>query len=439
MNLQKANESNARFDAFVADLVKVLGRKGREEQFVDYSRGLIVAPGRKSVEPLATVTAPAEVAAKHQSLLHFVGQSEWSDADMLNKVREKVQPLIERFGPIEASIIDDTGFPKKGKHSVGVAHQYCGQLGKQANCQNAVSLSIANHHASLPIGYRLYLPQEWARDRERRKRAGVPPGIGFKTKPKIAIDLIRQAKAQGVSMGVTLADAAYGNNTDFRDDLTALGLTYAVGINPTTTVWAPGTEPLPPKKWRGAGRRPTHLRRNTRHKPISAKKLAMRLPEDAWQTITWREGTNKELMSRFARVRVRPAHKDTSRSEPRPEEWLLIEWPDGEKEPTKYGLSTLPEDTPFETLVDIAKLRWRVERDYEELKQEVGLGHYEGRSWRGFHHHATLCIATYGFLVAERAIFPPVEIDVSTGTFKKFALPKNYRPRGSPAPHPASC
>ena len=437
MNLRSANESNKRFEAFAADLANVLGRKGRGEQFVDYSRGLIVAPGRKSVEPIATATAPAKVAAKHQSLLHFVGQSEWSDSNVLNKVREKVQPLIERHGSIEASIIDDTAHPKKGKHSVGVAHQYCGQLGKQANCQNAVSLSIANHHASLPIGYRLYLPQEWTKDRERRKAAGVPPEIRFKTKPQIAIDLIQQAIAQGVSMGVTLADAAYGNNTTFRDDLTALGLTYAVGIGPTTTVWAPGTEPLPPKKWRGRGRRPTHLRRNSRHKPISVKKLAMRLPEDAWQKITWREGTNKDLTSRFARVRVRPAHEDTKRSEPRPEEWLLVEWPEGEKEPTKYGLSTLSEDTPFETMVDIAKLRWRVERDYEELKQEVGLGHYEGRSWRGFHHHATLCIAAYGFLVAERAVFPPLEFDVSTGTFKKFALPKNYRPRGSPASYTA--
>ena len=435
MNLQEAKESNTRFDAFIAAITNVLGRQGREEHFLDYSRGLIVTTGRKSVEPLAAITSPARVEPKHQSLLHFVGQSEWSDTDVLNKVREKVQPLMERHGPIKVSIVDDTGFPKKGKHSVGVAHQYCGQLGKQANCQNAVSLSIANHHASLPVGHQLYLPQEWAKDRERRKKAGVPPKIKFKTKPKIAIDLIRTAKGQGVSVGVTLADAAYGNNTAFRDDLTALGVTYAVGINPTTKVWAPGTGPLPPKKWRGRGRRPTHLRRNTRHKPISVKKLAMRLPKDAWQTITWREGTNKDLTSRFARVRVRPAHGDTKRSEPRPEEWLMIEWPEEEKEPTKHGFSTLPEDTPFETMVDIFKMRWRVERDYEELKQEVGLGHYEGRSWRGFHHHATICIAAYAFLVAERAIFPPLQFDVRTAAFKKFALPKNYRPRGSPAAH----
>lgn len=433
MNLEDTKKSEARFEAYIADLASIIGHKDRKEPLRDYSRGLLTATGRKSVEPLATAVAPAGVAAKHQSLLHFVGQSEWSDRAVLNKVREKVQPVMERHGPITVSIIDDTGFPKKGKHSVGVARQYCGQLGKQDNCQCAVSLSIANHHASLPIDYRLYLPEEWAKDKERRKKAGVPSEIKFQTKPKIAADLIKQALAQGVSLGVILADAGYGVNTAFRDDVTHLGLIYAVGVSPNTSVWAPGSEPLPPKKWKGNGRPPSLLRRHAKHKPISVKQLAMSLPKGAWQTVAWREGVDKELTSRFARLRVRPAHKDYNLHKPRPEEWLIVEWPKDEKEPIKYWLSTLPEDTRFDSLIDTIKLRWRIERDYQELKQEVGLGHYEGRSWRGFHHHATLCIAAYGFLICEQETFPPLLFDVTTGKFKKVALPKNYRPRGSPA------
>jgi SRSO17 transposase len=432
MDQHGTKECEMRFNAYIKDIASVIGHQDRIEPLHDYSRGLLTAPGRKSVEPLAAVTAPSKVAAKHQSLLHFVGQSEWSDTNVLSKIRERVLPAIEKHGPIEVSIIDDTGFPKKGKHSVGVARQYCGQLGKQDNCQNAVSLSIANHHASLPIGYRLYLPKEWASDRARRKKAGVPKEIKFETKPKIAIDLVKQALAQNVSLGVMLADAGYGVNTAFRDDLTSLGIIYGVGISPTTSVWAPGIEPLPPAQWNGKGRRPIRLRRSTKHKPVSVKKLAMDLlPQHAWQTITWREGVDKDLTSRFARVRVRPAHDDINLTKPRPEEWLVIEWPEDEEEPTKYWFSTLPETISFAEMIDIIKLRWRIERDYQELKQEVGLGHYEGRGWRGFHHHATLCVAAYGFLLYERETFSPSAS--ATPIVKKSSVPQSYRPRGSPA------
>jgi SRSO17 transposase len=427
MNLQKAKESEARFEAYIAELASVMGHKDREEPLRDYSRGLLTATGRKSVEPLATAVAPARVAAKHQSLLHFVGQSEWSDAAVLAKVCERVQPLIERHEEIKAFIVDDTAYPKKGKHSVGVARQYCGQLGKQDNCQDAVSLSIANHHASLPIEYRLYLPEEWAQDKERRKKAGVPANIKFLTKPKIAIDLIKQARVKGVADSTVLADAGYGVNTAFRDDITALGLAYAVGISPTTTIWASGTEPV-----RRIGKSKRSVRQRQKTKPMSVKKLAIGLPQEQWQIITWREGVDKDLTSRFARLRVKPAHQYRLKT-PRPEEWLVIEWPEDEKTPSKYWFSTLPADIAFDAMVDIIKLRWRIERDYQELKQEVGLGHYEGRSWRGFHHHATLCIAAYGFLLSEKETFPPLVFDVLTGRFKKVALPKNYRPRGSPS------
>jgi len=280
------------------------------------------------------------------------------------------------------------------------------------------------------VAYRLYLPREWATDRTRRRKAGVPKEITFKTKPAIALDHLRWACAVGLPPGVVLMDAGYGTDTALRGSITELGLSYVAGILPQTSVWAPETGPRPPKKWSGNGRPPKLLRRDSKHHPISVKKLAIGLPAHAWHKITWREGTAERLSSRFARVRVRPAHRDYWLAESRPEEWLLIEWPEGEGAPTKYWLSTLPANIGFRQLVDITKLRWRIERDYQELKREVGLGHFEGRSWRGFHHHATLCIAAYGFLVSERETIPPSET-VSTRIFKEAAIPENYRPRGS--------
>ena len=430
MDLQEQS-SELRFSAYVEELVSVIGHADRAKPLRDYCQGLMLPCERKSVEPMAAVTAPDRTAAQHQSLLHFVGEGRWSDERVLAKVREMVLPAIERHGPIEAWIIDDTGFPKKGMHSVGVARQYCGQLGKQDNCQVAVSLSLANSHASLPVAYRLYLPEAWASDTARRKKAGVPEEIGFQTKPEIALDQIRAACTAGLPRGVVLMDAGYGTHIDLRTAVTALGLPYIAGILSNTTVWAPGTGPLPPKPYvPGRGRPTKQLRRDAKHQPVKVKDLAFSLPAKLWRTITWREGTNVALKSRFARLRIRIAHRDFNRSEPWPEEWLLIEWPKGEEEPTKYWLSTLPEDIGFARLVDLAKLRWRIERDYQELKQEVGLGHFEGRGWRGFHHHATLCVAAYGFLISERETIPPSGSH-STVLFSQLAVPDGYRPRGS--------
>ncbi|SIO15528.1 SRSO17 transposase [Bradyrhizobium erythrophlei] len=421
----------SRFSAYVEGLTSVIGHADRAKPLRDYCMGLMMPCERKSVEPMAAITAPERTAAQHQSLLHFVGEGKWSDEKVLAKVRELVLPQIERHGLIEAWIIDDTGFPKKGQHSVGVTRQYCGQLGKQDNCQVAVSLSLANHHASLPVAYRLYLPEDWAKDSGRRRKTGVPEEVSFKTKPEIAIEQITAACAAGIPRGVVLMDAGYGNNSELRADITALGLTYVAGILSTTTVWAPGTGPLPAKKWSGIGRPPTLLRRDGKHQPISVKKeLALGLPKRAWRVVKWREGSAEWLSSRFARVRVRAARRDFKLTESRPEEWLLIEWPEGEKEPTKYWLSNLPKDIAFRQLVDIAKLRWRIERDYQELKQEVGLGHFEGRGWRGFHHHATLCVAAYGFLVSERETIPPSRPH-SAALFQELAVRDGYRPRGS--------
>jgi SRSO17 transposase len=433
MSLEDEAGSDGRFSNYVAGLASVIGHADRVNPLRDYCTGLMMPCDRKSVEPLAAVTAPARTAAQHQSLLHFVGQAAWSDERVLAKVCEMVLPAVTRQGPIEAWIIDDTGFPKKGKHSVGVARQYCGQLGKQDNCQAAVSLSLASRQASLPVRYRLYLPQEWADDAVRRRKAHVPEEIVFETKPEIALEQIRWACAAGLPHGVVLLDAGYGNHTALRAQISALGLSYAAGILSSTSVWAPGTEPLPPKRWSGRGRPPTRPRRSARRKPVSVRQLALSLPERAWRTVGWREGTRDRLTSRFARLRVRAAHRNELHSE----EWLLIEWPEGEKEPTKYWLSTLPPNIAFKRLVDLAKLRWRIERDYQELKQELGLGHFEGRSWRGFHHHATLCIAAYGFLISERETIPPSAPRPAV-RLTQLALPADYRPRGAAPPNRAS-
>ena len=433
MEIASSQDSESRFASYVEGLVSVIGHADRAKPLSDYCQGLLLPCERKSVEPMAAVTAPSRVAAQHQSLLHFVGEAPWSDEKVLAKVREQVLPAIERHGPIEAWIIDDTGFAKKGRHSVGVAHQYCGVLGQAGNCQVAVTLSIANHHASLPVGYRLYLPKEWAEDRARRNKAGVPDEVVFKTKTAIALDLVQAASAADLARGVALMDGAYGYDTELRTGISALGLSYVAGIPSPTTVWPPGLEPLPPKPYVGHGRRPTRLRRDPTHKPVSVKTLALGLPKKAWRTMRWREGSNDWLCSRFARVRVRPAHDDDRRHTPRPHEWLLIEWPKGEPEPTRYWLSNLPEAVTLNRLVDYAKLRWRIERDYQELKQEVGLGHYEGRGWRGFHHHATLCIAAYGFLISERETIPPSG-SRSIARRQMSILPAGHRSRGAADP-----
>jgi SRSO17 transposase len=251
---------------------------------------------------------------------------------------------MTRDEPVQAWIIDDTGFPKTGEHSVGVARQYCGQLGMLANCQVAVSLSLATHQASLPIAYRLYLPKDWADDPSRRAIAGVPEDISFQTKPEIALQQLRQAFSDGVPPAVVLMDPAYGADSKLRAGISELGLAYVAGILPTTMLWRPGEAPLPPvpEVGRGQGLRRHRMRRDATHQPVSAKTLAVKLAADAWQAITWRDGSNTPLTSRFARVRVRPAHDDKHRREPAPEEWLLIEWPEGDAEPDHDWLSTLP-------------------------------------------------------------------------------------------------
>src|SRR3954465_12189395 len=430
--------SAQRLDDYVGRLGDTLGHADRRGPLRAYATGLLLPGERKSVEPMAARLHPGRVGAAHQSLHHFVAKAGWDDAALLAAVRAYVLPAMLERGPVRAWLVDDTGLPKKGRLSVGVARQYCGQLGKRENCQVAVTLSVATEQASLPVAYRLYLPEAWAEDPARRAMAGVPEEVAFRTKPAIALGQVRQALADGGPPGVVVTDAGYGNDTDFRDGITGLGLPYVAGIQGTTGLWPAGAGPLPPPPGGAKGRPPKRLRRDPGHQPLAAERLAAGLPAGAWRSVTWREGTAGPLSSRFAAVRVRPAHDAFRLSEPRAEEWLLAEWPEGEKEPTKYWLSTLPEASTLEELVATAKLRWRIERDFEELKQEIGLGHFEGRGWRGFHHHASLCVAAYGFLVAERCRFSP------PGWRPEVEAPERpaaYRPRGSSgaprAAHPA--
>ena len=414
-----------------------LGHADRHSGLRGYCTGLMLPLARKSVEPMAASLDPLHASAKHQALHHFVAQAEWSDEELLRRVAQWVVPRME-LDPGAYWIIDDTGYPKKGKHSVGVARQYCGQLGKQDNCQVAVSISLASETASLPVAYRLYLPKDWARDRQRRKQAHVPSEIRFQTKPQIALAQLEALLAQGAPHHCVIADAGYGVDTAFRLRLTEMGLPYMLGITSAVSVWPQDVEPLPPKRYSGFGRPPLMPRRTPKRQPSSVKALAQGLPASAFQNISWREGSNDTLSGRFAAVRVRHAGGNLGRARLWPQQWLLIEWPAAEPEPTKYWLSTLPEETSLNDLVSVAHLRWRIERDYQELKQELGLGHYEGRGWRGFHHHATLTIAAYGFLMTEQ-----LAARSNRGSKKNSirshlqrqapALPADYVPRGSPA------
>ena len=421
------------FEQYVSLIAQQLGHADRVEPFRGYCTGLMLPVQRKSVEPMAAHLAPTRVRSEHQRLHHFVADAAWPDDAVLTAVRDYVlEKVVPRAGAPEALLIDDTGFPKQGTHSVGVARQYCGQLGKQDNCQVAVSVSLANEQYSLPLAYRLYLPKEWAEDPVRRAEAKVPETVAFATKPALALQLLEQLQTVDGLPKMVVVDAGYGVDTAFRQKLTTLGFTYVVGITGAVSVWPEGQAPLPPKPWAGRGLKPTRLRHDAEHQPLSARALAMQLPRRRFHTVTWREGTNNALSSRFAALRVRCAHRDHLRVEPHPEQWLLIEWPRGEAEPTKYFLSTLPAATPLKELVRVAKLRWRIERDYQELKQELGLGHFEGRSWRGFHHHATLCVAAYAFLLAQRIAAPKKTLPHPI--FGQVpALPEGFRPRGSPA------
>ena len=417
-----------RFGDYVQRLALALGHRDRHEPLRAYLTGLCLPGERKSIEPMAARVDPRHVRARHQSMHHLVANAPWEDAAMLGIARDVVLMEMDRHGPVAAWLVDDTGFPKKGQHSVGVAHQYCGALGKQANCQVAVTVTLANEAVSVPAAYQLYLPESWARDAKRRRVAKIPKTVTFRPKWQIALSQILALQADGVPLAPVVADAGYGVGTEFRDALTARGIPYLVGVREDTQVWPPGVTPRPPRRHRLRGRPPRRLQGPARQHALRLSTLVGRLPLSTWSTVTWREGTRGRMRSRFVALRIRPAH-DRHRTEPRPVEWALSEWPLGEPTPTKYYLSTLPGSTPLATLVRLAHLRWRIERDYQELKDEFGLDHFEGRGWRGFHHHGSLCIAAYAFLAAERARLSPPE---PLSFLRAARLPRGFTPRGTP-------
>jgi SRSO17 transposase len=404
-------------EAFAESLFEGMGRPERRRAMAWYLEGLLLEGTRKSIEPMAArlVNEPSEVEAMRQRLQQCVSVSTWSDDELRARLARKVQ---DELPDIEALVLDDTGFPKQGKHSVGVARQYSGTLGRTANCQVAVSLHLAGERGSCCIGMQLYLPEEWTRDAERCRTVGIPEDVGFLRKWEIALRLLDTADRWGIAKRLLLVDAGYGEITEFREAIAARGFPYLVGMGGDPVVWKPGTAPRDPADWRRPRGHPGPARtrfRDGKRSPVSLLQLAKSLGPEACRSIRWREGAKGTQRSRFNALHVRTAHDHRHGRAPGPEEWFLYEWPANEPEPTKFWLSNLPAKVPLIELVRLAKLRWRVERDYQELKEEIGLDHFEGRSWRGFHHHVTLCAAAHAFLALNRALFPPPGSSLDAG------------------------
>lgn len=394
-----------RFQAYTAALAGVLGggangHEARRRGLNDYMSGLILPGERKSLEPMAERLEGAHstrVSARHQSIHHFVCEARWSDAAVRERVRDEVLPVLQAQAPIRHWIIDDTTVLKKGRCSVGVDVQYSGQIKTTANCQSLVSLSLANEVASLPVAVDLYLPQSWTDDPRRRLQAGIPATLPFRTKHDIALAQLKWACEAGLPRGLVLLDGGFGTDRALREGIRALGLDYAVGIDRDLTV-VPVSQSPPSVA-------PHSTQAAVQAGATRVDALARTLPSDRWQRVSWREGSAGRLSGRFAALRVRTAPTN-QRGYLGPEEWLLIQAAASDQ-PERYWLISLPADTELVDLIFHAKQRWRVEQDYKELKQEVGLGDFEGRGWRGLNHHVTLCLAAYGFLVRERSLFPP--------------------------------
>lgn len=381
-----------RLEAYFEAIGKVLNNKRRRASYAMYAMGILGDGERKSAEPIAARACgdPALANAYHQRLLEFLASSRWSDHQVRRlAARYAVEAMVARE-PIRTWIVDDTGFPKQGKHSVGVQRQYTGTAGKIANCQIGVSLSVATKTEHVPIDFELYLPETWAEDPARRRQARIPDEVVFETKPQLALNMMRWAVEDGLPKGVLLADSAYGDSSTFRESVRGLGLDYAVGVHGPTKVW----------------RLDRLLRR--RGEPVSVAQLALNLGRSHFRRITWREGSKQPLWSRFACQRVVPTHDDGWDPALREDVWLVIEWPDGEPEPTKYSFATLPPSWTRKQLVRLIKERYRTERVYQDLKGELGLDHFEGRSFPAWHHHISVVLSCYAFVVAERVRrFPP--------------------------------
>jgi SRSO17 transposase len=376
-----------RLQQYIDRIGEVLGHPKRREAFASYAVGLLSDLERKSVEPIAALICPdpARLDAAHQSLLHFVSTSDWDDRAVRRVASKYAMEAMSARAPITTWIIDDTGFLKQGKHSVGVQRQYTGSAGKIANCQIGVSLTVSNGLEHLPIDFELYLPKEWTDDPARRREAQIPEDIRFKTKVDLALDEIERAVADKVPGDVVLADAAYGRSSKFRETVRISGFDYAVGVDATTKLVALG----PGGRWSTT--------------PVTAAEFARALTKNAFRRITWREGTSRKLASRFALRRVRLANDDGIPIQEHEPLWLLIEWPFGESEPSQFAVTTLPAKMSKKQIVRLFKERYRTEQAYEEMKGELGLDHFEGRRFRGWHHHVSVVLCCYAFVVAERA------------------------------------
>jgi SRSO17 transposase len=388
MTESEIEQCRNRLEQFLVDLLEPQGRRERRHWSEVYIRGLLLDGERKSIEPMAARLPDGNVQAMQQ----LIGQSPWPWVPVWQRLARR---MTAELMPDPVWVIDDTGFPKKGEHSVGVARQYSGTLGKTANCQVAVSLHQVGAEESTILDWRLYLPQSWTQDAERRAEAGIPEEMKFQTKWQLALDMIDEARGWGLPCGVVLADAGYGETTEFRQGLESRQLRYAVGIPSTVTVW---TQPPRLRTTRGRSRRPT-VYHYGQQRPCTVREVAAKAR--GWKRVRWREGTKAWLESRFYACRVQPAHDFDEGEPPLPEVWLLVEWPSGEPQPTKYFLCQLPEHYSLRRLVRIVKSRWKIEQDYQQLKEELGLDHYEGRNWTGWHHHVTLVMLAHAFLTLE--------------------------------------
>jgi SRSO17 transposase len=397
MKAREIERFRSKLEAFLADVVLPMGRKDRRHHAEEYIRGLLMDGERKSIEPMADRLPDGDV----QALQQFVNQSPWPSREVRASLARKVEG---EFVPEAYWLIDEVSFPKQGKHSVGVARQYCGALGKTANCQVAVTLDLGTEESSTPLNWALYLPKAWAEDPMRRKKAGIPEEITFKTKSVLALDLIDEVKGWGLQGRLVLADSEYGDAYDFRQGLRSRELDYVVQVSRELTAWTQDPHPSEPPLRRGGTTHQKRLYAKDLPPTRSLCEIAKALPSESWKLITWREGTKGPLSSRFARVVVWMANGLVQgKTVEVPREELLIEWPEGDKEPWKFWLSSLsPRRTSFRGLVRKAKGRFRIEQDYEEMKGELGLDHFEGRSWQGWHHHVTLVTLAYAFLMLER-------------------------------------
>jgi SRSO17 transposase len=379
-----------RLERFLADLLEPVGRSERRHWGGVYVRGLLLDGERKSIEPLAARVPDGNVQAMQQ----FVGQSPWSWMPIWERLGKRMTAELE---PDSAWVVDDTGFPKQGDHSVGVARQYSGTLGKTANCQVAVSIHLVSENGNTPLGWRLYLPESWAKDEQRRQEAGIPTEITFVPKWQLALEIIDQIRSWSLPDRIVLADAGYGESTEFREALEQRQLRYAVGVGPQVGVWLkpPKLQMLKPKS---KGRPPSAWHYGDQ-RPLAVKAVALKA--QGWRMIRWREGSKGWLESRFWAMRVQPSHGFHEGEPPHKEVWLLVEWPESAEAPLKYFFCDLPEHYTLRRMVRLAKSRWQIEQGYQQLKEELGLDHYEGRNWQGWHHHVTLVMMAYAFLTLE--------------------------------------